>query len=120
MFQFIGKRRPSVKGWIIGGTTGVIVAAAYGATAGWLCSGIRGCPASWEPYALVSSIIFVAITITGVIAGFVGAKLYKIFDTALDNEGGFTTFPPVGANGGSTLSGDGGGAAFAERPKSDG
>lgn len=83
MFQFIGKRRPSVKGLIVGGAAGLAGAAAYAATSGWLCSGIRQCPASWEPYAVVSSIIFVVITVAGVIVAVVGAKLYEIFDTAL-------------------------------------
>ncbi len=77
---------------IIGGTAGLVVAVAYAATAGWLCSGIRACPASWEPFALVSSIIFVVITVAGIVVSLVGAKLYKIFDTALviddDGEGG--------------------------------
>ena len=96
MFQFIGKRRPSVKGLIVGGVAGLAVAVAYAATSGWLCSGIRDCPASWEPYAVVSSIIFVSITVAGVIAAVVGAQLYRIFDTALvvdDGNSGKATFP---------------------------
>ena len=74
-----------------GGAAGLAVAVAYAATSGWLCSGIRDCPASWEPYAVVSSIIFVSITVAGVIAAVVGAKLYRIFDTALVVDDGNTT-----------------------------
>lgn len=90
MFQFIGRRRPSVVGLIVGGTIGLAVALGYALTGAWLCTGIRACPASWEPFALVSSIIFVLITLAGVFVAVVGAKLYKIFDTALGSEAAFT------------------------------
>ncbi len=93
MFHFIGKRRPSVKGLIVGGAAGLIIAVAYAATAGWLCSGIRKCPVSWEPFALVSSIIFVLITVFSIVAAVVTAKLYRIFDTALViNDDGDATY----------------------------
>jgi|TARA_B100002003_G_scaffold246664_1_gene276781 hypothetical protein len=49
----------------------------------WLCTGIRACPPSWEPFALVLSIIFFVITLICVFAAVIGARLYKIFDTAL-------------------------------------
>ena len=81
---------------IIGGVVGLAFAFGYALTGAWLCTGIRGCPASWEPFALVSSIIFVAITVAGVIAAVIGAKLYKIFDTALGGEGVVTTFSESG------------------------
>ena len=96
MFQFITKRRPSVRGLIIGGMVGLAFAFGYALTGAWLCTGIRGCPASWEPFALVSSIIFVAITVAGVITAVIGAKLYKIFDTALGSGGVVTTNYPAG------------------------
>ena len=83
MFHFISKRRPALKGLIVGGAAGLAVAGAYAGTAGWLCTGIRNCPASWEPFALVASIIFVLITVIGIITAVVSARLYKIFDTAL-------------------------------------
>ena len=93
MFHFIGKRRPSVKGLIIGGTAGLVIAVAYAATAGWLCSGIRNCPASWEPFALISSIIFVLTTVFGTVVAVVSAKLYRVFDTALViNDDGDATY----------------------------
>lgn len=77
-------------GLIVGGTIGLAVALGYALTGAWLCTGIRACPASWEPFALVSSIIFVLITLAGVFVAVVGAKLYKIFDTALGSEAAFT------------------------------
>jgi hypothetical protein len=80
-------------GLIVGGTIGLAVALGYALTGAWLCTGIRACPASWEPFALVSSIIFVLITLAGVVVAVVGAKLYKIFDTALGVDGGEATFP---------------------------
>lgn len=79
-------------GLIVGGTIGLAVALGYALTGAWLCTGIRACPASWEPFALVSSIIFVLITLAGVFVAVVGAKLYKIFDTALGVDSGSTTF----------------------------
>ncbi len=103
MFQFIRRRRPAVKGLIIGGMAGLAVALGYGLTGAWLCTGIRGCPASWEPFALVASIIFVAITVAGVVAAVISAKLYKIFDTALRTEGVVTTSYPAGGGGDTTL-----------------
>jgi hypothetical protein len=93
MFQFIRNRRPSVMGLIVGGTAGLVTAVAYAATSAWLCSGIRACPASWEPYAVVSAIIFVLITFAGVAVAVVGATLYRIFDTALVVEDVVTTYP---------------------------
>ncbi len=115
MFQFIRKRRPAVKGLIIGVMVGLAVAIPYAATAGWLCSGIRACPASWEPYAVVASIIFVGIAVAGVIVGVIGAKLYQIFDTALDSDGGYTTITPAGARAGLIGGGDNGEATSSER-----
>ena len=88
---------------IVGGAAGLAAAVAYAATSGWLCSGIRNCPVSWEPYAVVSSIIFVVITVAGVIVAVVGAKLYEIFDTALvidDGDSGEATFPERSEGGG--------------------
>jgi ABC-type uncharacterized transport system permease subunit len=102
MLQFIRNRRPSVKGLIIGVLIGLAVSVAYGATAGWLCSGIRKCPASWEPFAIVSSIIFVLITVGSIGVAVVVAKLYRVFDTSLvirdDGESSYsevvrTTYP---------------------------
>ncbi len=55
----------------------------YTLTSAWLCTGIRDCPVSWEPYVGTAVVIFVPITIAGIIVAIVGAKLYEIFDTAL-------------------------------------
>ena len=86
MFQFIRNRRPAVIGLILGATVGLMVAIGYGGTSAWLCSGIRNCPASWEPFVLVSSIFFVGFTVAGVTIAHFGAKVYKIFDTALGSD----------------------------------
>ncbi len=102
-------------GLILGATAGLVIAAAYAATSGWLCSGIRACPASWEPYAVVSAIIFVLITLFGVVVAVVGALLYRIFDTALVVEDVVTTYPEGGATGTIPESGEGGEATFPER-----
>jgi hypothetical protein len=48
-----------------------------------LCSGISRCPASWQPFVLVSGIIFVLVVLATVVVAVFGAKLYKVFDTAL-------------------------------------
>ncbi len=80
-------------GLIVGGTIGLAIALGYALTGAWLCTGIRSCPASWVPFAVVSSIIFVLITLVGVVVAVVGAKLYKIFDTALTVDGASGTFP---------------------------
>ncbi|MDP6665814.1 MAG: hypothetical protein QF357_00275 [Dehalococcoidia bacterium] len=95
MFQFIGRRRPAVAGLIIGGAVGLIAALGYGLTGAWLCTGIRACPASWQPFALVSSIIFAVVTVIGVFVAIVGARLYRIFDTALGTENAVTTIIPA-------------------------
>lgn len=87
-------------GLIVGGTIGLAVALGYALTGAWLCTGIRACPASWEPFALVSSIIFVLITLAGVFVAVVGAKLYKIFDTALGSEVVDDTFSERSKGGG--------------------
>ena len=87
---------------IIGGMVGLAVAFGYALTGAWLCTGIRGCPASWEPFALVSSIIFVLITVFGVVVAVVGAKLYRIFDTALGSGDVITTYPEGGSGRGDT------------------
>ena len=106
MFQFIGRRRASVIGLIIGGTIGLAAAVGYGATGAWLCSGIRNCPVSWEPFALVSSIIFTALTLAGVVMAMIVVRLYKIFDTAT---GGEVAYSSQGGRGGERTAGlDGG------------
>ena len=110
MFRFIRNKRPAIVGLMFGGTIGLTVAVAYAATAGWLCSGIRACPARWEPYAIVSSIIFFGITVAGVIVAVIGARLYKIFDTAPYDESVVTTYP-----GRESASG-----TFSERPEGEG
>ena len=101
---------------IIGGLAGLVVATAYAATAGWLCSGIRACPVSWEPFAVVATIIFVVITVAGVVVAVVGAKLYRVFDTALASEGTVTTIIP-GTGGSDTIS-ESDSSAFSERSES--
>ena len=86
MLQFLRNRRPAVIGLIFGTVLGLMVAIGYGSTSAWLCSGIRNCPASWEPFVIVSSIIFVLILIAAVVFAVVGAKLYKVFDTSIGGE----------------------------------
>ena len=83
MFNFIRNRRPATSGLIIGALLGLSAALGYGLMGAWLCTGIRACPPSWEPFALVLSIIFFLITLASVFAVAIGARLYKIFDTAL-------------------------------------
>ena len=86
MLQFIRNRRPAVNGLILGATVGLMVAVGYGGTSAWLCTGIRKCPVSWEPYVLVSSIFFVGITVAGVVISYFGAKAYRIFDTSIGGD----------------------------------
>ncbi len=71
---------------ILGTIVGLMVAGGYGGTSAWLCSGIRKCPASWEPFVLVSVIIFVLIVAFTVVFMVIGAKAYKIFDTSIGGE----------------------------------
>ncbi|MBC8452976.1 MAG: hypothetical protein H8D69_00725 [Chloroflexi bacterium] len=70
-------------GLIVGTILGLMFATGYGVTSAWLCSGIRKCPASWEPFVIVSAVIFVLVLLATVVVAVVGARLYKIFDTAL-------------------------------------
>lgn len=93
MISFLKRRRPAVVGLMLGATVGLMVALGYGLTSAWLCSGIRKCPASWEPFVIVSAIIFLAITPIGVVVASFGARLYRIFDTALYPDGDGNTGP---------------------------
>lgn len=99
MLKFIRRRRPAVAGLIIGSLVGLVAALAYGLTSGWLCSGIRNCPVSWQPFVLVSSIFFVVPTILGSITATVGVRLYRIFDTALGGGGKGTSSERSGESG---------------------
>ncbi len=96
MFSFVGKRRPLVAGLIIGSVLGLMIGGGYGVTSAWLCSGIARCPASWQPFALISSIIFVLVVIATVVVAVVGAKLYRIFDTSIGGDRAYE--PSVGTN----------------------
>ncbi|HIF71923.1 MAG TPA: hypothetical protein EYQ61_05160 [Dehalococcoidia bacterium] len=107
MFQFIRNRRPSVVGLILGSIVGLMVGGGYGATSAWLCSGIRKCPASWEPFVIVSAIIFVLIVVFTVIFMVIGAKAYKILDTSI---GGEKAYEPSLGTDVVELDGGGGGA----------
>ena len=95
MFRFIGNKRPLVAGLILGTLLGAMIAIGYATTSAWLCSGIRKCPASWEPHALVSSIILLVFVITAVVVSVVGARVYKIFDTSLGGEKAYE--PSIGS-----------------------
>jgi len=86
MIAFLGRRRPLFAGLILGTVLGAAIALGYGLTAGWLCSGIRECPASWIPFAFISSIIFVIVLSMTTIVTVILAKLYRIFDTMLITE----------------------------------
>ena len=95
MFRFIGNKRPLVAGLILGTLLGAMIAIGYATTSAWLCSGIRKCPASWEPYALVSSIILLVFVITAVVVSVVGARVYKIFDTSIGGDKAYE--PSIGS-----------------------
>ena len=86
MIRFIFRRRPAVVGLILGTLIGLMIGGGYGVTSAWLCSGIRSCPASWEPFVVVSSIIFVLVLISTVVVSIIGAKAYKIFDTSIGGD----------------------------------
>jgi hypothetical protein len=73
-----------------------MVGIGYGGTSAWLCSGIRNCPASWEPYVIVSAVFFIGITVSGVIVAVVGARLYKIFDTSIGSDKAYE--PSIGTD----------------------
>jgi len=83
MTYFLGRRRPVFVGFILGTVLGAAVALGYGLTAGWLCSGIRECPASWIPFAFISSIIFFIVLGMTTLVTVILTKLYRIFDTVL-------------------------------------
>ncbi|MGB1748491.1 MAG: hypothetical protein ACPHK0_01740 [Dehalococcoidia bacterium] len=83
MIYFLGRRRPVFVGFILGTVLGAAVALGYGLTAGWLCSGIRECPASWIPFAFISSIIFFIVLGMTTLVTVILTKLYRIFDTVL-------------------------------------
>ena len=84
-----------VVGLIFGSLLGLMIAIGYAATSAWLCSGIRKCPASWEPYAYVSAIILLVVVFTAVVVSVVGARVYKIFDTSLGGEKAYE--PSIGS-----------------------
>ena len=101
MIGFIFRRRPAVVGLILGTAIGLMIGGGYGVTSAWLCSGIRNCPASWQPFVVVSSIIFVLALVSTVIVSVIGAKAYKIFDTSI---GGDAAYAASGGRGGDSSS----------------
>ena len=95
MIGFIFRKRPAVAGLILGTLIGLMIGGGYGATSAWLCSGIRKCPASWEPFVFISSIIFVVVVITTMIVAVGGARAYKIFDTSIGGDKAYE--PSIGS-----------------------
>ena len=82
MFKFIAKKHPAIAGLILGSIIGLMVAGGYGGMSAWVCSGIRTCPASWQPFVLVSSIIFLIVFLMVFVATIVFVRLYRILDTS--------------------------------------
>tara|TARA_B100000029_G_scaffold516259_1_gene628233 strand:+ start:3509 stop:3769 length:261 start_codon:yes stop_codon:yes gene_type:complete len=82
MFRFIANKSPVNAGLIFGFIIGLMVAGGYGGMSAWVCSGIRTCPASWEPFVLVSSIIFLIVFLIVFVATIVFVRLYRILDTS--------------------------------------
>jgi len=81
---------------ILGTALGLMIAVGYGATSSWLCSGISKCPGSWEPFVIVSSIIFFFVLVATIIVAIIGARLYKIFDTSIGGERAYE--PSIGTD----------------------
>tara|TARA_Y100001970_G_C13894186_1_gene680273 strand:- start:307 stop:567 length:261 start_codon:yes stop_codon:yes gene_type:complete len=82
MFRFIANKRPAIAGLIIGLIIGLMVAGGYGGMSAWVCSGIRTCPASWQPFVLVSSIIFLIVFLIVFVATILFVRFYRILDTS--------------------------------------
>jgi hypothetical protein len=96
MFRFIRNRRPLGVGLIYGTVLGLMIAIGYGSTSAWLCSGIRKCPASWEPFVYVSLVIFLIVLFTAIVIAVVGARAYKIFDTSIGGDKAYE--PSIGSH----------------------
>jgi hypothetical protein len=67
-------------GALIAGILGAVFWASYAVTAGVFCSGLprADCPSSWVPYAVVSIIGFVVVTLLGAFAGWAFFRLYQL------------------------------------------
>ena len=67
-------------GALIAGILAAVFFASYSVTAGVFCSGLprADCPSSWVPYAVVSIIGFVVVTLLGAFAGWAFFRLYQL------------------------------------------
>jgi hypothetical protein len=67
-------------GATIAGILGAVFFASYSVTGGVFCSGLprQDCPSSWVPYAIVSTVGFVVVTLLGAFAGWAFFRLYQM------------------------------------------
>ena len=67
-------------GATIAGILGAVFFASYSVTGGVFCSGLprQDCPSSWMPYAIVSTVGFVVVTLLGAFAGWAFFRLYQM------------------------------------------
>ena len=73
------RRKAAIVGALVGAFFGLIFFAAYGVTSAWICSGVRSCPGSWQPFAIVSGIGWVGAILFGAFIGYFIRGLYRLF-----------------------------------------